>query len=112
MATIFNDHAPHVYQGVALRPFNLQGWGLHAALYTRLVDLVKAQFVMEVGVWKVASSVFLAKLLAAHDVVLSVETWLGSLEHWREGTSNPQQYGLHWEHGHPSLYGMFQSNVI
>lgn len=69
--------------------------------------------VIDVGVWKGQSTIFMAQAMkkAGHDgCVISVDTFLGSIEHWKGSGPNPI-----WEFdrqvGRPDLFERFTSNV-
>ena len=67
--------------------------------------------IVEVGVWKGKSVIHMARelqRLALPSVIVAVDTWLGSSEHWLgEGSDD-----LGFLHGRPSLYYKFLANVI
>lgn len=63
--------------------------------------------------WKGASTVFLANLLRENDidgVVIGIDTFLGSPEHWNTASSLFALLGI--ENGHPNLYWQFLSNMV
>jgi hypothetical protein len=69
--------------------------------------------VIDVGVWKGGSTIYLAELLrrdGTAGTVISVDTFLGSLEHWNRdsGLFNmiPRRNGM------PLLYDQFLSNLV
>ena len=63
---------------------DLEGWNSqHDFLREAIAE--RPRIVIEVGVWKGASVIFMANLLremAADGVVIAVDTFLGSWEHW------------------------------
>ena len=69
----------------------------------------------DVGVWKGQSTMTLARALRKQGIdgaVVSIDTWLGSPEHW-----NPEreQFGLselRLKNGYPQLFNVFRRNVI
>ena len=62
--------------------------------------------------WKGGSIITMAtrlKELQLDAVVIAVDTWLGSWEHWLQ---NDWFSWLCVEHGHPQLYSKFMANVV
>lgn len=115
LRSLFWDHAPSVWKGGRLAPLDLQGWNAQPDLYGRLLQHTNASFVVEVGVWKGASSIEFAKWLRSRGrgVVVSVDPFTGSLEHWLRndrGWVNPDMQ-MPMLHGRPALYHQFRSNV-
>ena len=46
--------------------FDLQGWGQNFPLYERLINDMKPKIIVEVGVWKGSSTIFMANELKKH----------------------------------------------
>lgn len=68
--------------------------------------------VIEIGVWKGGSTIAMADQMRLNDMdaaILSVDTWLGSVEHWVEAQWMPH---LGHEFGYPSIHRKFMANVI
>ncbi len=88
----------------------VQGWnGDHPSL-AKLAAGSATKTVIDVGVWKGQSTITMARAMkkaAIDGVVIAVDTFLGSPEHW---DSHPDLYERH--HGMPNLYATFLSNVI
>lgn len=88
----------------------VQGWhGRHPSL-SRLTAMPGRKIVIDIGVWKGESTITMANALKANGidgVVIAVDTWLGSSEHW---TGPFAQFTR--EHGMPGLYWTFLSNVV
>lgn len=64
------------------------------------------------GVWKGASALFMASKLREHTidgVVIAVDTWLGSSEHW---LSPERRVDLSHDRGYPKLFDEFSANVV
>ena len=87
----------------------VEGWnGRHPAL-TRAAATAPNGIVVDVGVWKGQSSIFLAECLRNNGrsgCVISVDTFLGSTEHWIQFP-----YMLARRTGRPSIYDVFLDNV-
>jgi predicted O-methyltransferase YrrM len=92
-------------------PTDLQGWHSQHAYLTRAIDEVRPKIVVEVGVWKGASVVTMAKEIARlklDAVVIAIDTWLGSSEHYLWEKFIPD---LDFEFGYPRLYHKFAANI-
>ena len=66
-------------------PTDLQGWHSRHEYLTRAIAQTRPAIVVEVGVWKGASVVTMAKeiqRLKLDAVVIAIDTWLGSSEHY------------------------------
>src|SRR5215472_4870223 len=94
-------------------PLDLQGWNSDHPYFKSLIFLTKPKQIIEVGTWKGASSVNMARQALTLDrgvIVLCVDTWLGSNEslwtvpEWRKM--------LRLEHGYPTVYRQFLANII
>lgn len=87
----------------------VQGWnGEHPSL-SRLVSSAGPKAVADVGVWKGQSTINMARAmqsLGIDGVVIAIDTFLGSPEHWSRGTELFDR-----THGLPDLYWTFMSNV-
>lgn len=107
-------HGTDVYAGfVPTFGEDLQGWNSQAAIFPEFVDREHPRTVVDVGVWKGGSTVFLAELLRTSGIdgaVIAVDTFLGSNEHWIVGSGAfdliPRRHGL------PLLYEQFLCNVV
>lgn len=92
--------------------FDLQGWNSQHPYLQEGIISVRPTVIVEIGVWKGGSTVYMAEQLkraGMEAVVVAVDTWLGSSEHWL----TPEYFvGLPFLHGYPALYHKFASNVI
>jgi hypothetical protein len=89
----------------------VQGWnGYHPSL-AALASAPGPKIVVDVGVWKGQSTIHMANAMrynGVNGVVIAVDTFLGSPEHWGDGAAGglfERQYGM------PNLYQTFLSNV-
>lgn len=92
-------------------PTDLQGWHSQHPYLTRAIAEVKPAIVVEVGVWKGASVVTMAKEIQRQKldaVVIAIDTWLGSAEHYLWEKFIPD---LDFEFGYPRLYHKFAANI-
>lgn len=90
----------------------LWGWNGDRAIFGRLVKEVRPALVIEVGSWLGQSAVTMAVACAAEGLpaaLVCVDTWLGSLEHWRQ--PDLRQH-LELVNGYPTFYRRFLSNMV
>ncbi len=94
-------------------PEDRQGWNSEHPAFDQIIRAIRPAIIIDVGVWKGASTIYLANLLKRHAVrgaVVAVDTFLGSLEHWDPASvfANllPRRFGM------PRLYDQFLSNVV
>jgi len=89
-----------------------QGWNSHHTFLGSSIQTHRPNIVLELGVWKGGSSIHMAKSMRALEypgVVIAVDTWLGSWEHWE----NQERFAdLILTFGYPSLYHTFLANVV
>jgi predicted O-methyltransferase YrrM len=92
--------------------YDTQGWGSQHHYLSDTIARLRPSVIVEIGVWKGGSTIFMAeaaKALALDTVVIAVDTWLGSSEHWLTDGHFRQMSFLN---GYPALYHKFLSNVI
>ena len=90
---------------------DLQGWASQHRYLSEAMDSESPAKVVEIGVWKGASVVTMAKRmkeLNLDGVVLAVDTWLGAYEHWLGDFFGD----LKLDHGYPTLYKTFAVNML
>lgn len=107
---IWNGDDPFASVNAASSSLDLHGWNSQHE-FLREAIAKKPRVVIEVGVWKGASVIFMASLLremAADGVVIAVDTFLGSWEHWLNPEWRP---ALEFDAGYPTLFRTFQRNV-
>ena len=106
-------HNADIYAGfVPTLPEDLQGWNSHHDVFRDILGKGAAT-VVDVGVWKGGSSIFLAELLKSQGtrgVVIAVDTFLGSPEHWIREAG--MFHLIARRHGMPLLYEQFLTNVV
>ena len=91
---------------------DLQGWHSDHPYLARAIREAQPSIVVEVGVWKGASVVTMAKeiqRLGLDAVVIAIDTWLGSSEHYLWEKFIPD---LDFEFGYPRLYHKFASQYL
>lgn len=90
---------------------NVQGWQSDHPYLSRAVQELRPRLVVEIGVWKGASVITLAKAMQAAapgGVVVAVDTWLGSSEHYIHARFAAD---LDPVNGYPTLYKTFLANM-
>jgi hypothetical protein len=89
-----------------------QGWTSNHQYLTRAIDELKPKTVVEIGVWKGGSVITMAnrmRELGLDGVVVGIDTFLGSSEHWlfREWFD-----GIQFNNGYPALFHTFAANIF
>jgi hypothetical protein len=85
---------------------DIQGWNSTHRWLGEAISEVRPKVVVEIGVWKGASVINMAgwmRDLGLNAVVIAVDTWLGSAEHW-----GSDEYAKDL----PSLYPQFLTNIM
>jgi predicted O-methyltransferase YrrM len=93
-----------------LRPVDHQGWNSQHPYLSQAIQQLHPQIVVEIGVWKGCSAITLAQALKysnINGVVIAIDTWLGSVEHW---INDPRDLGH--TGGYPTLFQVFRANVV
>jgi hypothetical protein len=107
-------HGVNVFAGYAPRLLeDTSGWNSQHPSFDTVISEIHPKVVIDVGVWKGGSTIYLAELLrkyGASGTVISVDTFLESLEHWNRESDLfnmiPRRNGM------PLLYDQFLSNVV
>lgn len=113
---IFHEHRP--YDGFQSFKSRLHGWGPGKEFYEAVIRVVRPRLVVEVGVWKGQSCIYLARAMRKHlggGAIIAVDTWLGALEFWTRRPSGGRRDAtrdLHWKNGWPTVFWHFLSNVV
>lgn len=104
---------PDAFKGFqVLEDTKLWGWNGDRPIFPELVRTIKPKVVIEVGSWMGLSATNLAKSMEhlgmSDSVLLCVDTWLGSREHWNDPELRQH---LELENGRPTFYKRFLSNI-
>jgi len=89
-----------------------QGWYTHHPYLIDTIDEIRPKIIVEVGVWKGASSLAMAKHIKSKMYVsqlIAVDTWLGGWDHWQ---SDQWFEHLDMVDGRSSLFSKFMNNVL
>ena len=89
-----------------------QGWGSTHRYLTDAIETLRPSIVVEIGVWKGGSVISFASRMRDMNldgVVIAVDTWLGSWDHW---TSDEWFAHLNFSNGFPALYHTFAANIV
>jgi hypothetical protein len=108
---LWRGHDPLLDIPDNLFELDLQGWNSRHPYLAEAMAEVGEGVVVEVGVWKGGSAIFMAETLkaAGRDAALiAIDTWLGSSEHWLTPDYFKQMSFLS---GYPALYHKFASNA-
>ena len=103
------------YEGFDASAYALDvtGWQSHHPWFEQIIAQIRPRLILEVGTWKGASAIHMAKAarkLDANAQVLCVDTWLGSHKVlWKTPEYRRQ---LLLKHGFPQQYFQFLANVV
>ncbi len=89
----------------------LWGWNGDLPIFNDLISQMRPKTVVEVGSWLGQSSCTMARSMRTNDldsVLICVDTWLGSLEHWKSPVDRTH---LDLKNGRPTIYESFLTNV-
>jgi predicted O-methyltransferase YrrM len=94
-------------------PVDSEGWiGSDHAYFEETIERSHPRIIVEIGVWKGASALHMAKLLRAKNIdgaVIAVDTWLGSCEHWL----NDEWFAdLNMKSARATIQDKFMNNVL
>lgn len=110
-------HAVDPYIGLDIENHqpDLQGWGGDDPIFASLIEEIEPRNILEVGSWKGASALHMAKILNEKGLhgseICCVDTWLGAVESWTNH-EDPERYkSLRLANGYPTVYYTFLKNV-
>lgn len=109
---VWRGHDPFAGFPGELYAADTQGWNsVHPYLLSTL-DELRPSVVVEIGVWKGGSVLTMAshlKKLGLDAVVIAIDTWLGSWEHWHKDELFKL---LDVMNGRPEIFRKFMSNIV
>ena len=88
-----------------------EGWASYPEVLDTVIDALKPNIILEVGVWLGQSTFNMLERALKHDPVASIvfiDTWLGSPEHWLNEEWKSQ---LRLKEGRSDIYSLFVDNV-
>lgn len=110
--TIHHGIDPFAFYNASPSNVDMQGWRSNHPYLSSLVEELRPLRIAEIGVWKGGSAITMANTLRENDingVVLCIDTFRGSPEHW----TNPKHYEqMNVMNGIPGIYDNFMANVI
>jgi glycosyltransferase involved in cell wall biosynthesis len=112
MSKLWNGIDPYANFPTALFAVDTSGWNSNHPYLAKTIVELRPRITLEVGVWKGGSTLTMANALrenGVEGVVIAVDTWLGSCEHW---ASPHMQAELCFQQGYPSIYHKFLGNVL
>ena len=110
-------HRRDPYDGLpyADYPDDPSGWGGDSAAFEEVIEEIRPARVIEVGTWKGASALTMARAIRRLGLVeteiVCVDTWLGALEFWTDLDDPTRHRALELEFGYPTVYRRFLANV-
>lgn len=83
--------------------------------FNHFVSTLQPPVIIELGSWAGWSAIEMAKacqILGIKSKILCIDTWLGSIEHWRIDQCNSLNIFEHFENGTSKLFDEFCRNVV
>lgn len=109
----FLNHKPYADFVNDPGKLDTQGWNSESPVFEQLIRETKANRICEVGSWKGASAIHMARLLkeaeALEPEIVCVDTFLGNLEMWIDDNIKPV---FTLKNGRSDVYEKFLNNVI
>jgi predicted O-methyltransferase YrrM len=108
--------SPYVGLELNEHPDDMQGWASTDPVFEEVISKVKPKLLVEVGSWKGASAIHIAKLMKQYcdkDArLICIDTWLGSPEHYLYPDDPTRRPSLRMKNGYPQLYYTFLCNMV
>jgi hypothetical protein len=108
------DPYPRVKE-LNIKPFDGPLWGGKSDIFKSVIDEKNPKIIIELGTFLGNSTITMAKHLKQNNincVIIAVDTWLGSQEHWITDKCNILHLYKNFEFGISSMYDQFLTNVI
>ena len=109
---IYKDYDPYEAFNASRFSADLQGWNSDHIFLSDTITKLRPKVVVEIGVWKGGSTICMANAMrdaSVDGVVISVDTFLGSWEHYEQKEHFPS---LMHQNGYPTLFYTFLTNVV
>jgi predicted O-methyltransferase YrrM len=101
-----------IYDGFEPGPdIDLQGWGSEHQIFERVIDELRPNSIIELGSWKGASAVHMARLCQGRGLdclILCIDTWLGGRDTYTELDQYPDLLAVG---GRFRLFEKFLTNI-
>lgn len=84
-------------------------------VFNKLISEVKPSIIIELGSFMGWSAITMAKICRTNNIntkILCIDTWLGSIEHWRIDQCNELSRYDYFQNGISGMYDAFCKNVI
>jgi hypothetical protein len=112
----FFDQNPYAGFDPSPYPDDLQGWHADDPVFATLIDYVRPRLIVEVGTWKGASAINMARLCRERGLptqIICIDTWLGSITAYLGREQSPLIHkSLSHRNGWPQVYFQFLANVV
>jgi predicted O-methyltransferase YrrM len=116
LMSAYNDimsllYGEDIWDGFYPQSKKMRAYNNHSQFLYPLIDELRPGLIVEIGSWYGYSALQMADRvteLGLDCVIVCIDTWLGSIEHWHE--RNRQQ--LRIVHGYPALFYQFLSNIV
>ena len=99
------------FDSTGFKPFFGDIWQSDSPVFDILIEIIKPSLIIEVGSWLGSSAIHMAQGIKKNKldaVIICVDTWLGSIEHWLNPRWRPW---LKMKNGYPQIYFQFLFNV-
>lgn len=103
-------YGENIWKGFAPKPFQMRHYSDFSSQFSDLIEEKRPSTIVELGSWYGSSAIAMAgavKKFNLDAVIVCIDTWLGSFEHWR--WTNRKQLAL--VNGYPSIFWQFLSNI-
>lgn len=98
------------YLDFPVRESQVRGWNSEHPKLAELIQEIQPKLILELGSWLGASALFMAKYTDAE--IVCCDTFTGAAEFWTDKMDPERYQALRIEHGMPTVYRDFMSNVI
>ena len=108
------DPYPYI-KSLNMKSFDGPMWGGKADVFSTLIEENRPKLIIELGAFLGNSTISMAKVLKQKNiecVILTVDTWLGSDEHWLQNKCNLLHLYNNFEFGISAMYNQFCANII
>lgn len=100
------------YEGIVADKPDVMGWDSNHIWLSETVEHLNPRTIIEVGTFKGASAIEIARLLKAAQLdaaIICIDTWLGDIEWWEAGK---MRNDINFRNGRPEIYEIFLKNIV